>query len=66
MRRRYKLARAARENLREISEYWAGEAGPDAALEVVSGIMETMSKLGVSHVTKKNASIVVAAPKRYF
>jgi plasmid stabilization system protein ParE len=42
MRPKYKLARAARENLREISEYWADEAGPDAALEVVSGVIETI------------------------
>jgi plasmid stabilization system protein ParE len=27
------------------TEYWAGEAGPDAALEVVSGIMETIITL---------------------
>jgi plasmid stabilization system protein ParE len=67
MRPKDKLARAARDN-REFSEYWAGEAGPDAALEVLSGIMETIITLsghpraGVAaerHLTKKAADAQV-------
>jgi len=45
MRPNYKLARDARRKLRDISDYWAVEAGPDVALEILSGIMETIITL---------------------
>lgn len=41
----YRLAQAARRNLQEIADYWTAEAGPDRALEVVAGIMETIITL---------------------
>ncbi len=45
MRLNYKLARAASRNLQEISDYWTAEAGPDVALGILSGIMETIITL---------------------
>jgi toxin ParE1/3/4 len=45
MRLHYKLARAARRDLKEISEFLAGEGGSDKALEVLSRIVETLITL---------------------
>jgi plasmid stabilization system protein ParE len=45
MRFRYKLARAAKRNLQEISDYWTVEADEDVALRVVTGILETIITL---------------------
>jgi plasmid stabilization system protein ParE len=45
MRFRYKLARAAKRNLQEISDYWLAQAGKDVALQVVTGILETIITL---------------------
>jgi plasmid stabilization system protein ParE len=41
----YRLARTARQNLEEISDYWTSTAGPDIALETLRGIMETIITL---------------------
>jgi toxin ParE1/3/4 len=38
----YRLARAARRNLEEISDYWTVEAGSGTAVEILSGIVETI------------------------
>jgi|ERR1700722_11391840 len=45
MRFRYKLARSARRNLQEISDYWMAQAGEGVALRVVTGILETIITL---------------------
>jgi plasmid stabilization system protein ParE len=45
MRFRYKLARAAKRNLQEISDYWMAQAGEGVALRVVTGILETIIAL---------------------
>lgn len=41
----YKLARAARRDLEEISDYLGSEAGLEKALKVLSAIMETIVTL---------------------
>ncbi|MGH9326125.1 MAG: type II toxin-antitoxin system RelE/ParE family toxin [Terriglobia bacterium] len=41
----YRLARTARRNLQEISDYWTAEAGPEAALKVLNAVMETIIAL---------------------
>jgi plasmid stabilization system protein ParE len=38
---RYKLARAARRDLQEISDYLTAEAGEDTALRIVRGILRS-------------------------
>jgi toxin ParE1/3/4 len=38
----YRLSRSARRDLQDISDYWAERAGPDVALRIVSGIIETI------------------------
>ena len=45
MRFRYKLARSAKRNLQEISDYWMAQAGEGVALRVVTGILETIITL---------------------
>lgn len=45
MRFRYKLARSAKRNLQEISDYWTAQAGEDVTLRVVTGILETIITL---------------------
>jgi plasmid stabilization system protein ParE len=42
MRFNYILARSARRNLQEVSEYWMVQAGEDVALRVVAEIVETI------------------------
>ena len=42
---RYKLARSAKRNLQEISDYWTERAGADVALKIIAGIMETIIAL---------------------
>jgi toxin ParE1/3/4 len=39
---RYRLARSARRNLQEISDYLTAEAGADVALRIVTGILDTI------------------------
>ncbi|HJZ98093.1 MAG TPA: type II toxin-antitoxin system RelE/ParE family toxin [Candidatus Solibacter sp.] len=41
----YRLTRSAKRDLREISDYWVENAGPDAAFRIVSGIFETIIAL---------------------
>jgi plasmid stabilization system protein ParE len=41
----YRLARAGRRNLEEISDFWTAEAGQDVALKILDGIMETIITL---------------------
>jgi plasmid stabilization system protein ParE len=41
----YKLARPARRDLQEISDYWVAQAGEDVALRIVTGILETIITL---------------------
>ena len=45
MRSRYRLARSARRNLQQISDYWVNEAGDDVALRIIEGILETITAL---------------------
>jgi toxin ParE1/3/4 len=45
MRLKYRLARAARGNLQEISDYLVENAGPNAALQIITAIMETIVTL---------------------
>jgi plasmid stabilization system protein ParE len=45
MRFRYKLARAAKRNLQEISDYWMARASGEVALRMVTGILETIITL---------------------
>jgi len=45
MRSRYRLARSARRNLQQISDYWVMAAGEEAALRIVTGILETIAAL---------------------
>jgi plasmid stabilization system protein ParE len=45
MKFRYKLARSAKRNLQEISDYWMAQAGEDVALRVLTGILETIITL---------------------
>jgi len=47
IRATYRIARPARRDLQEISNYWTSEAGEDAALRVVGGIIETV--ITISH-----------------
>ena len=42
---RYKLARSARRDLQEISDYWTAAAGEEVALKVITGIVETVITL---------------------
>jgi plasmid stabilization system protein ParE len=41
----YKLARAAKRDLQEISDYWVVQAGEVVALRIVTGILETIITL---------------------
>jgi toxin ParE1/3/4 len=43
----YRLARAARRDLQEISDYWTFKAGEDVASRVVAGVIETV--IVISH-----------------
>jgi plasmid stabilization system protein ParE len=43
VRARYRLARSARWNLQEISDYWTAEAGEDVALRIVTRILDTIT-----------------------
>jgi toxin ParE1/3/4 len=43
----YRLARSARRDLQEISDYWTFEAGEDIASRVVAGVIETV--ITISH-----------------
>jgi len=45
MRPRYRLARSARRNLQQISDYWVSEGGEEVALRVIGGILETIITL---------------------
>jgi plasmid stabilization system protein ParE len=45
MRLKYRLARSARANLREISDYLVENAGPYVALQIVTVVMETIVTL---------------------
>jgi toxin ParE1/3/4 len=45
MRSRYRLARSARRNLQQISDYWVNEAGEEVALRIVTGILEPIAAL---------------------
>ena len=45
MRFSFKLARSAKRNLQEISDYWMARAGEDVALRIVTGILETIITL---------------------
>jgi toxin ParE1/3/4 len=38
----YKLARSARRDLQEVSDFWTSDVGEQIALRVVSGVMETI------------------------
>jgi len=38
----YKVARSARRDLQEISDFWASQAGEEIALRVVGGVLETI------------------------
>jgi toxin ParE1/3/4 len=38
----YKLARSARRDLQEVSDFWTSEVGEEIALRVVGGVMETI------------------------
>jgi plasmid stabilization system protein ParE len=42
---RYRLARSAKRNLQEISDYWSERASADVALQIVTGIVETIITL---------------------
>jgi plasmid stabilization system protein ParE len=42
MKLRYVLTRSARRDLQQISDYWTAEAGEDAAMRIVAGILETI------------------------
>ena len=41
----YRLTRSARHDLREISDFWAAEAGEEIALRVVGGVLETIIRM---------------------
>jgi len=41
----YRIARSARSDLQEISDYWTSEAGEDVASRVVGGVVETMTTI---------------------
>jgi plasmid stabilization system protein ParE len=41
----YKLARSARQNLQQVSDYWTAEAGEEVALRIVTAILETIITL---------------------
>ncbi len=43
----YRLARSARRDLQEISDYWTFEAGGDVAARLVGGLIETV--VTISH-----------------
>ncbi len=43
----YRIARSARRDLQEISDYWIFEAGEDVASRVVGGVIETV--ITISH-----------------
>jgi toxin ParE1/3/4 len=45
MRFKYRLARSARANLQEISDYWAENVGPYVAFQIVNAVMETIVTL---------------------
>jgi len=47
MRATYRLARSARRDLQEISDYWTIEAGENVAARVVGGVIETV--ITISH-----------------
>jgi plasmid stabilization system protein ParE len=42
MKFRYKLARSAKRDLQGISDYWTDKAGPNTALKILTGILETI------------------------
>jgi plasmid stabilization system protein ParE len=42
---KYRLARSARANLREISDYLVENAGPNVAFHIITAIMETIITL---------------------
>ena len=45
MKFRYRLAHSAKRDLQEISDYWTHKAGQDVALDIVTGILETVITL---------------------
>ncbi|MBZ5523481.1 MAG: type II toxin-antitoxin system RelE/ParE family toxin [Acidobacteriia bacterium] len=45
MKFHYKITASARTNLQEIADYWTSQAGADAALRILSRILETIITL---------------------
>jgi plasmid stabilization system protein ParE len=42
---RYKIARSAKRDVQEVSDYWSAQAGEGVALRVVNRILETIITL---------------------